>query len=242
MAEHPEEEDEDDDATLLDDDSDDDDSTDISEDEVGFSDNEDALRGLRLFTNLLEGFDHDQDDLIAEFQYIEQREENAVAVEPPTLEVVAASLRSQGITYEQLLANALMEHDEYENSMDELDRATNDLWGKLRILISNYRPAPAAAVEEAPVADVAEAPVAVSENPIAIAEEDDWIRELASIWCPESPIPLGEEEIHEFDFSEESEFFIEERRLSLDDIRMDLSKHMNEVDYRAQPKMPLIHV
>jgi len=235
MAELPDEEEEDDDETLVDDDSDDD-SDDDTELDYTFSDNEDALRGLRLFTNLLEGVEHNQEDLVAEFQYLEQREED---IRPcPTLEVVAAALREQGVTYENLLASALMEHEEYENTMHELDRGTNDLWGKLRMFISNYRPAPTAVAED--TVAVAEDPIAVAEDTVAVAEEDDWIKELASICCPE-PTILGEE----FDFSEEFNFFIEERRgltLSLDDVRMDLSKYMDEVDYRAQPKMPLIHV
>ena len=90
---------------------------------------DDALRGLRLLTNLLEGNEHDQEDVVAEYQYVQQckEEENR----PPTL------LAQQGITFENLVANALMEHDEYEDNMELLDRYTDDLWGKLRILATS---------------------------------------------------------------------------------------------------------
>ena len=230
MAELPEEEEEDDDETLVDDDSDDDDSDDDdTELDYSFSHNDDALRGLRLFTNLLQGVEHDQEDLVAEFQYVEQREEEIIPV--PALEVVAAILREQGVTYEQLLANALMEHDEYENNMDELDRATNDLWGKLRGLISNYRPAPAAAVE-APVAVVEEAHVA------ADAEDTEWMRELETI-C--QPIPVAAEEIFHIELIDDDFNYLEAIE-DLDDVCVNLFDHMDELDYRAQPKMPLIPV
>ena len=220
MAEHSEQEEDDDDSTLLDDDSDDD--SDDDDDVIGFSDNEDALRGLRLFTNLLEGVEHDQEDVVAEYQYVQQREELRSI---PTLEVVAAALRAQGVTYEHLLANALMEHSEYENNMDELDRRTNDLWGKMRIFISNYIPEPA--------------PVAEVETPIAAAfeeEHDDWVQELETI-C--RPIPVAEGEMFQIELIDDDfDFTIED----VDDICVNLAEHMDEVDYRSQPKMPLIHV
>ena len=109
-----------------------DDETEI--DEI-FADNDDALRGLRLLTNLLEGNEHDQEDVVAEYQYVQQKEEDS----PPTLDLVSILLAQQGITFENLVANALMEHDEYEHNMELLDRSTDDLWGKLRIIISNFK-------------------------------------------------------------------------------------------------------
>ena len=122
-----------------DDDSDDDSSLPLSDDETEieeiFADNDDALRGLRLLTNLLEGNEHDQEDVVAEYQYVQQKEEDS----PPTLDLVSILLAQQGITFENLVANALMEHDEYEDNMELLDRATDDLWGKLRIIISNFK-------------------------------------------------------------------------------------------------------
>ena len=122
-----------------DDDSDDDSSLPLSDDETEieeiFADNDDALRGLRLLTNLLEGNEHDQEDVVAEYQYVQQKEEDS----PPTLDLVSILLAQQGITFENLVANALMEHDEYEHNMELLDRSTDDLWGKLRIIISNFK-------------------------------------------------------------------------------------------------------
>ena len=68
MAEFPEEEeeDEDDEGTLLDesDDDDDDDDETLLDDDTVFADDDDALRGLRLFTNLLQGHQHDEEDII----------------------------------------------------------------------------------------------------------------------------------------------------------------------------------
>jgi len=98
---------------------------------------DDALRGLRLLTNLLEGNEHDQEDVVAEYQYVQQCEEEENR--PPTLDLVSILLAQQGITFENLVANALMDHDEYEDNMELLDRSTDDLWGKLRIIISNFK-------------------------------------------------------------------------------------------------------
>jgi len=122
-------------------DSDDDSSLPFSDDETENDEifDDDALRGLRLLTNLLEGYENDQEDVVAEYQYLQQKEEENTQNTPPTLDVVHLLLIQQGVTYEQLVANALMDHDEYQDNMDLLDTVTDDLWGKLRMIISNFK-------------------------------------------------------------------------------------------------------
>ena len=225
MAEEP------DDDTEIDDDSQPSLSDDDTEIDEIFSDNDDALRGLRLLTNLLEGNEHDQEDVVAEFQYL-QREEEQETLPIPTLDIVTARLRAQGVTYEQLVANALMDHDEYEDDMDELDRVTGDLWGNLRTIISNFRPEPVAVVEE-PVA-VVEEPVAVVEEPV-VAAKGLTLSDLSSI----------QEE--EFEFAEGGGFHIAEKhchnwRDTIFNELHELWSDIEGVDFRAQPKMSMIHV
>ena len=89
------------------------DEMEIDEMEMDETFDDDALRGLRLLTNLLEGNEHDQEDVVAEYQYVQQCEEEENR--PPTLDLVTILLAQQGITFEQLVANALMDHDEYED-------------------------------------------------------------------------------------------------------------------------------
>jgi hypothetical protein len=126
MAETPEEEEEEED-----------DWGTIDEDDEPYSDF--ALRGLRLFTNNLNGIAHDADDL-AEEEEEEQDEEEEEEEEPkPTPEFITQKLVSQGITMEEMVKVLLLDHEEYAEN-DEFHRAEGEIFGKLRIIISNYRP------------------------------------------------------------------------------------------------------
>jgi hypothetical protein len=135
MAEEPEDDNSDDSVTLLDDEDeyeeDDEEDEEDEEDEGTFS--EDALRGLRLFTNLLEGEENDQSDVVAEYQFINQ-------TLPPSCEFIENSLKEQGITYKHLVACILMDHKKYDSQFTELEIASGDVWGKLKFIISNYIP------------------------------------------------------------------------------------------------------
>jgi len=119
----------DDDETEDENDDDDDDSIEADE---PFS--EDALRGLRLLTNLLEGEEQDQEDVVAEFQY---NEENSI-MNPVPREEVERRFRQDGVTYEQLVAWILADHEEYEPQQNELEEFSGNLWYKMRRMIADY--------------------------------------------------------------------------------------------------------
>lgn len=201
------------------DDEDDDDETLLDDDDEPFSD--DALRGLRLLTNLLENEVHDQADVVAEHQYTEEvSDDTSVAHEPPPLEEVFRFLREQEVSYEQLAAFILIDHQEYEDQVQDIERFSGDLWGRLRIMISNYVPVPV------------QVPVQVSVQvsvPEVEVETPEWGSEILSF----------DFEFKDFDseVEEDGECFIQDRRLTiadLDDLRVDLETYM--IDYSAQPK------
>ena len=214
----------------------DDDGTEI--DEI-FDD--DALRGLRLLTNLLEGNEHDQEDVVAEFQYV-QREEEQETLPIPTLDIVTARLRAQGVTYEQLVANALMDHDEYEDEMDELDRVTGDLWGNLRTIISNFRPEPVAVAAEEPVV-AAEEPVVAAEEPVVAARRGLTLSDLSD--CLEDEFEFEEgchttENWRDTILNEVDVLWSDIEGIDFQAINKLWSNE--DVDFQAQPKIPMIHV
>jgi hypothetical protein len=128
MAEHSHDEDSD-----IDDDS-------ISDDDSLFDDFEDydeySLRGLRFFTNLLEDQQHSEEDIASENIYVSNMTAQSLA---PSLEFVAQKMKEQGITYEELVANALTEYEEYEDN-EAFQTTSGNLWGKIRTIISNYTP------------------------------------------------------------------------------------------------------
>lgn len=128
MAEVPEEEDDDDSEGEYDDDE-------IVDD--------DALRGFRFFFNNLNNEEHDEQDIEEEEVYI-QYEENAEPEEPqapvPTASFIADKLTQQGVTMEDLVKVLLIGHDEYEPQSEHLERLDSEMFGKLRIIISNFNP------------------------------------------------------------------------------------------------------
>jgi len=111
------------------------------EEEEDFEDNDHALRGFRFMFNRLVGEEDDQEDIL------EENEDNeAVEVEEevdlkPTAEYISQRLTEQGVTMEQLVKCMLLNHEEYDNE-DSFDRIDGDIFGKLRIIISNYRRRP----------------------------------------------------------------------------------------------------
>jgi hypothetical protein len=121
-----------------------------------FDDN--ALRGFRFFWNLLNEEEHDEDDEADEQQLEEWAEmpETSQEADPniPSTDFVAQKLRQQGVTFEQLV-NVLCNYDHEEYEDETAERLGNELFGKIRIIVSNYRPEQAV---EQPV--VASQPVA----------------------------------------------------------------------------------
>jgi hypothetical protein len=130
MAEVPEEEEEDDDS-----------DGEYDDDELI---DDDALRGLRFFMNNLAGEEHDEQDNEEEEVYL-QYEENAEPEEPvvpvPTAGFIVEKLTQQGVTMEDLVKVLLIGHDEYEPQSEHLERLDSEMFGKLRIIISNFNPA-----------------------------------------------------------------------------------------------------
>jgi hypothetical protein len=130
MAQVPEEEDDDDDS-----------EGEYDDDEMI---DDDALRGLRFFMNNLTGEEHDEQDIEEEEVYL-QYEENDEPEEPevpvPTASFIAQKLTQQGVTMEDLVKVLLIGHDEYEPQSENLERLDSEMFGKLRIIISNFNPA-----------------------------------------------------------------------------------------------------
>ena len=101
---------------------------------------DDALRGFRLFMNNIDGDAHDEEDIEEENIYEEVDEEVEVEVTAPSASFVAEKLTQQGVTMEDLVKILLIGHDEYYHQSEELERCDNELFGRLRAIISNYNP------------------------------------------------------------------------------------------------------
>ena len=114
---------------------------DDEEDEVEVFD-DDALRGFRMFMNNVDGDAHDEEDLEEENVYEENNavEEPAEESTAPSASFIAEKLTHQGVTMEDLVKILLIGHDEYDHQNEELERCDNDIFGRLRIIISNYNP------------------------------------------------------------------------------------------------------
>ena len=166
MAEEADDDDDSDTPSLIDDD--DDTATLLDDDREPFSD--DALRGLRLLTNLLEGEDHDQYDVVAEHQYLEEGQEDEPGLPVPTVDIIRM-LREQGVTYEQLVESLISDHEEYIED-ETLQRTADQIWGQLRTIISNYEPAPVVR-NEAQVVEAVESPIHVAADEIFEIEMPD---------------------------------------------------------------------
>lgn len=113
------------------------------EDEEGMFD-EYSLRGMRFLFQRLEGEEYDEDDLDmeeeAEREREEEEEEERAEREPkPSVALIAQKLIANGVNFEQLLKVCLLEHDEYAFKRD-FDDVSEDIYGKIRIIVSNFRP------------------------------------------------------------------------------------------------------
>lgn len=139
MAEEVANEEEDGDWTHYDDE-DDDGANEEDDEEDAYQDY--ALRGLRFFMNNLNGVDHDAEDLAEEDdEQAGEEEAEEEEVPKPSVEYIAKALSDQGVTLEQLVKSLLVDHEEYQEDED-IERLNDELFGKFRIIISNYKPAP----------------------------------------------------------------------------------------------------
>ena len=106
---------------------------------------EDALRGFRFFWNNLNGEEHDEDDEADEQQLEEWAEMAASNNEEsdynvPSIEFISQKLREQGVTFEQIIHMICnLDHEEYSDE-ETAERFNGDLFGKIRIIVSNYTP------------------------------------------------------------------------------------------------------
>jgi len=99
-----------------------------------------ALRGLRFFTNNLNDLEHDLQDISMEQHYY--NEEGEPQLPKPSAVFIVQKLAEQGITMEYMVKAMLLQHDEYDVEEEEYEDIDNDLFEKLRIIISNYREEP----------------------------------------------------------------------------------------------------
>jgi hypothetical protein len=104
---------------------------------------DDALRGFRFFFNNLNGEEHDEDDVEEEVANEELEQENETEEQDsnvPSTDFVAQKLREQGITFEKLVHMICnLDHEEYAED-EAADRFSDELFGKIRIIVSNYQP------------------------------------------------------------------------------------------------------
>jgi hypothetical protein len=133
-----------------------DDDDDDEDDESSIYPNleEDTLRGLRLFTSRIEGEEPDQEDVVAEYQYLDDDDD----ITPlPSIDFIIKKLEERGVTFRQLVASHLTSYEEYEDD-DELERIESNLWGTMRTIISNYHPEQEASLLPAEAPAIVEAP------------------------------------------------------------------------------------
>lgn len=119
-----------------DEDSDDDDNdsewdSDDEEDEELYGDH--SLRGARWLFQRANGVEVDDEE------DIEDEREDMDFIVKPSVEFLTRKLVSQGITMENMVQALLIDHDEYDNSAAGAN-FDGILFGKLRVLISNFKP------------------------------------------------------------------------------------------------------
>ena len=109
------------------------------------------LRGLRLFTDNVEGIEHDQYDVLDEEYDVFEQEHDVIQEEhdilqeevedieesKPSAAYVTQQLTLNGITMEHLVKILLYQHEEYynENSYNEFQEL---VWDDIRNIITNY--------------------------------------------------------------------------------------------------------
>jgi hypothetical protein len=126
---------------------------------------DDALRGLRFFTDNIEGVEHDPEDVEEEDAVEEvEEEEEEEEVPRPSTEFITQKLIQQGVTMEQLVKALLKDHDEYDTEEEEFVHIDDEIFGKLRIIITNYQP---------PAVTPLVTPLPLVEPVTTVAEVDD---------------------------------------------------------------------
>ena len=108
------------------------------EEEERYGDN--VLRGFRFFMNNVDGNPQDEDDMDDENAWLRLLEENNQDGDKPSVEYVHQKLVDQGVTMTHLVKIILRDHDEYDEEDVHFERIDDEIWGKIRMIISNYNP------------------------------------------------------------------------------------------------------
>jgi hypothetical protein len=148
-------------------------SVDEEDEEPDYSDN--VLRGSRWLFQRAEGeeLDDEEDTVLDE-------EEERVEVEPRApVDYIVEKLVQRGVSMADLVKSILIrDHDEYQFH-DEFERADDELFGKFRVIISNYQPP--VPVPDLPVSLVEDqAPVVENRSPV---DKNDPNLERFSQYC-----------------------------------------------------------
>ena len=123
------------------------DEEDSDDEEEEFEDDEDeeeddVLRGFRFFINNVNGEEHDPDDIQEEIEneeYIRETAQQRAEIIRPPVDLITQKLIEQGVTMEQLINSRLKEHEEYEENEEESIRVDGEIYGKIRVIITNYQ-------------------------------------------------------------------------------------------------------
>jgi hypothetical protein len=94
---------------------------------------DDALTSFRMFHQQL-----NNEEVEPEPEPLEEAEVEEVNMVKPNPEFIAGKLIAQGITMTDLVKTLLLDHEEYDEEYDENEIKSNQLFGALRILISNF--------------------------------------------------------------------------------------------------------
>jgi hypothetical protein len=140
-------------------------SVDSDEDE----DDDRALRGFRFMFNRLAGEPNEPEDELEEDEDDEEVDEEEEDEDKPSPDYITQKLVEQGVTMAHLVKVMLTSHEEYSNE-ETFDRIEGEIFGKLRILISNYRPEPAVIQEQ----------VAVPQEVVSVAADFDAQPKMSS--------------------------------------------------------------
>jgi hypothetical protein len=111
-------------------------SFDEEEEGPDYSDN--VLRGARWLFQRAEGeeLDDEEDSVLEE----EEEEENNEQLDRPSVEYIVQKLVQRGVTMADVVKSILLsDHPEYQDN-ESFEREDNELFGKFRIIISNYQP------------------------------------------------------------------------------------------------------
>jgi len=105
---------------------------------------DDVLRGFRLFMANIEDEEQEEDDVIQEqyeqqlVEVAEEREREHELDNGITPEYLVQKLTEQGVSMLDMVKIMLLGHDEFDHRNEEFDRADGEMYGKFRVIISNY--------------------------------------------------------------------------------------------------------